>query len=159
MPAWLAQELVSPAPQMASHACRRWSPRAKRLARVAAAIVLLTVYWVLLRLRPTAVLKNARAAAPLPPYRQPDQSDTVSSPLTEVVSAVNRAAAVHPLRPGCLERALTGRMLLSWSGTEAHVVIGIAKRSATLDAHAWIEVGEDANDDRKAMFTRLLHLP
>lgn len=122
-----------------------------RLVRILQALVLLTVYWVRVRVRPQALLRRATSPSPAPSPAAP-QSPAL---LREITSAVDRAADLHPCRPRCLERALTIRALLVRLGADARVVIGVARPGARLDAHAWVEVGGGAIDGSRSSFTAL----
>jgi hypothetical protein len=126
-----------------------------RSLHVGLAFALLTYYWVTLRIRPRAVLSSAVSsthrtrAATAPPY---------GSRIRQILSAVERAAQLHPLGPRCLEHALTSRALLARYGERARVVIGVHKTGDALTAHAWIEVGGYSNDASRPAFVELTHL-
>jgi hypothetical protein len=128
---------------------------ATRGARVSAAFVLVTYYWLRLRLWPRAILKGAVAAggddgaSPIP---------TAESHVYQIISAVDRAADLHPLRPQCLERALACAALLRRRHDDVRVVVGVSRIGASLDAHAWVEVGRQVNDAPRSTFTRLMQL-
>lgn len=128
---------------------------AARAFHVGAAWLLVTYYWIALRVRPRTVLRGAvpspQSSGPLVP---PDASH-----INEILSAVERAAALHPLSPRCLEQALASRVLLARRGTDVRVVIGVAKTSEALAAHAWVEVNGYANDASRQEFVELTRLP
>lgn len=107
-----------------------------RIVLIGGALLLLTVYWMLLRIHPRSVLRRASAARP--DRESPDQAADASL-IRAVVSAVDRAAHLHPLTPRCLERALAARALVKCRGGEARVVVGVCRKGVHLDAHAWIE--------------------
>jgi hypothetical protein len=128
---------------------------ATRAAYVGLAFALITCYWVLLRTRPQALLRDAKpshGAEPTPP------SDVTPAILTAVVSAVERAAELHPLRTHCLERALASRALLNVQGERARVVVGVSLDGRQLMAHAWVELDAQTNDASQANFVRLTRL-
>jgi hypothetical protein len=124
-----------------------------RTARIGVAFVLLTFYWVLLRTRPAVVLRRAR--------RGVGAALTLSTNhplLNTLLSAVARAASLHPLRPRCLEQALTASWLLRWAGEDAQVVIGVRQVNGTMDAHAWVDAAGAVNDEMRAAFTEVVQL-
>ena len=129
-------------------------PPALRAVHVAAASVLLTYYWLVVRFGPRSVLRRAqRTSHPggaMPSTRALARHDTI-------LSAVQRAADLHPLRPRCLEQALASRTMLRWCGDRARVVIGVST-GAQFSAHAWVEVGDYANDASRPDFVELIHL-
>lgn len=127
--------------------------RIVRVARIGLAWIALTNYWVLVRICPRIVLGAARQGA-----CQPRSSASQLAAMRDVVSAVDRAASLHPLRPFCLERALTCRWLLALHGHDARVAIGVTKRRTMVEAHAWVEIGSFSNDAARAEFTTLTHL-
>jgi hypothetical protein len=57
-----------------------------------------------------------------------------------LAAIVNRVARVHPLRPRCLERALTTSSLATSCGYRGAVCIGTARTGGQLAAHAWAVV-------------------
>jgi hypothetical protein len=129
---------------------------ATRAFHVVWAFVLLSYYWIALRARPRAVLANAVPsthtrvhAAALPPS---------GSRMQQIVSAVARAASLHPLGPRCFEQALASRKMLACYGETARVVLGVNKTGDTFAAHAWVEVGGYTNDAARPEFAELTHL-
>lgn len=116
---------------------------------------MLTAYWVILRASPGRLLGTAASAASWPAA---DATCGVDELLQATISAVDRAAELHPLRPRCLERAFACRWLLARHGQQAHVVVGVARRDGTLDAHAWVELQGRTNDAARPSFTTLTYL-
>ena len=138
-----------------AHGRSSFSAIALRVRRVGAAWLLLTFYWIVLRVRPRTVLRTA-VSSPLTrgPLIRADASH-----INDILSAVERAAALHPMHPHCLEQALASRALLARSGEDVRVVIGVSKTSGALAAHAWIEVNGYTNDASRPRFVELTHLP
>jgi hypothetical protein len=123
-----------------------------RVLWIAPALVLLTYYDCLLHFLPQTLLRRAtRSTSPTPVA-------VSSGPLNSIVSAVERAASVHPLRPRCLPQALTAATMLRWAGEQPLVVIGVTRNGTTLDAHAWVEVGGQANDASRPAFVPLAEM-
>jgi hypothetical protein len=121
-----------------------------RVTDVCTAMVLLTYYWCVVRLRPRLVLTGGRV--------RNDQSGlpaTGASLLYRIVSAVERASALHPLHPQCLEQALAARTMLTMRGERARVVIGVAQVHQQLAAHAWVQVGDVTNDAARPSYSEL----
>ena len=125
-----------------------------RGVQVGFALVLLTIYWSLVRLRPNAVTRRAR---PWKARRQSCQS-CPESLIRVITSSVDRAAELQPLRVGCLEKALTTRRLLTWCGEPASVALGIRRDGDALDAHAWVEVGDHSVDASRPQFRSFAQL-
>lgn len=134
----------------------RVAARSARVLAIGAAFALMSAYWVLLRWRPRAVMGGARLIV-----GQPERSKqpAANARMREVVSAVDRAAELHPLRPRCLERALASRAMLHWRGEPATVAVGVTRVGDMLDAHAWVEVRHATLDASRPAFTTLIHLP
>jgi hypothetical protein len=128
---------------------------AVRARYVGVALGLLTYYWALVRISPERVLRDARRATP--PRHVPSVAHLDAS-TNSIISAVNRASAIHPARPQCLERALTTRRLLANAGTSSRVVVGVARSQTACVAHAWIEVHGQHNDAARDSFARLVEL-
>jgi hypothetical protein len=126
-----------------------------RGVHVAAAFVLLTYYWLVVRLWPRRVLRRVRGGRAA---RVPGADATPRARLNAVLSAVARASDLHPLRPRCLEQALTAHAILAAWGEPAVVVIGI-RTTSEFAAHAWVEVGPLTNDAARPAFVELTHLP
>ncbi|HKI01248.1 MAG TPA: lasso peptide biosynthesis B2 protein [Thermoanaerobaculia bacterium] len=108
-------------------------------AFVRAWIVLLAADWGL-RLLPFARLERLLA----PALREKREEKAVA----RLVWATAAAARHHLYPMRCLPRALCLRWLLGRHGIEADLRIGVARREALLDAHAWVErqgrpLGED----------------
>jgi len=73
----------------------------------------------------------------------------------QLFSAVARR---FPLRLTCLERSTALCWLLRWRGVDAAVHLGVRKDLQSLDAHAWVQVGElviNDSDDITERYTRL----
>lgn len=89
----------------------------------------------------TRLVPRAGAArprhAPLPPAR-----------IAELLDIARRHS---PVRPSCLKEALVLARLLHAEGVAATVRIGVARRDAALDAHAWVEhPGQEPGGPRDA---------
>ena len=55
---------------------------------------------------------------------------------------IERAAAMTPLRPKCLVRAVALRRLLERNGLTGSVLrVGVRRNGATIEAHAWVTFG------------------
>ncbi|MDZ4768487.1 MAG: lasso peptide biosynthesis B2 protein [Chloroflexota bacterium] len=54
---------------------------------------------------------------------------------------VNAAARLSPYKANCLKRALVLWWLLRRRGIASDIRIGVRKGAATLEAHAWVEIG------------------
>jgi hypothetical protein len=132
---------------------RRARRRAVRAAQVAGAYVLLTAFWIDLRLRPGRALRHSSSRT----RRTIDPPQ--ASRIHEIVSAVERAASLHPLPLRCLEQALTARVMLQWLGEQAGVVLGVQRRDAALDAHAWVEVADMSVDAARDRFVKIMQAP
>jgi hypothetical protein len=70
---------------------------------------------------------------------------TLAPPTTvgigEITAAVERSGRVVPYS-NCLSQALTAHVLLTASGAEARIRIGVARgRDERVTAHAWVESG------------------
>ena len=78
---------------------------------------------------PSAVERLAKSAA----------RDPVSVSLLS--RAVTRGLRIGPWRPRCLQRSLVLFRLLRAQGDGAELVIGLAERPTSHDAHAWVELG------------------
>jgi len=71
----------------------------------------------------------------------------------KIIWAVSAIGRYLPLRPSCLEQALTARLLLCREGYHSIVRIGIAAGNDRFQAHAWLEhngkivVGNKAVED------------
>ena len=131
--------------------------RITRVAHVGSAYALLAVYWGGVRLWPRWVVRQAVQAS----GRSDDTNDSAvenTSQLRRITSAVERAAALHPLDVGCLEKALAARLMLAIYGEPATVVVGIRKTSGALDAHAWVEVRHCAVDADRRRFADFMQL-
>lgn len=123
--------------------------------RVGVGFALLTYYWVVLRTWPRSVLRHAsRGTCTV--------GTATSGPnrarFTQILSAVERAAELHPFRPRCLEQALASRALLVRAGDPARVVIGVRRFDDDLAAHAWVEVGGYSDDGSRPGFVELTQL-
>lgn len=127
--------------------------RLTRVADVCTAFALLTYYWCVARVRPHAPLKGARAA-----HDSARSTTRDSSHLHRIVSAVERASALHPLHPRCLEQALAAKTMLALRGERATVVIGVNRSGEPFSAHAWVQVGELSIDASRPSFSELTHL-
>jgi hypothetical protein len=68
----------------------------------------------------------------------PTTSDPLSVSLLS--RAVTRGLRVGPWRPRCLQRSLVLFRLLRAQGDAAELVIGLAERPTSHDAHAWVEM-------------------
>src|SRR5687768_2063435 len=95
-----------------------------RVMRVGVGFALLTYYWVVLRTWPRSVLRRAShgTCAVGTATSRPNRAR-----FTQILSAVERAAELHPFRPRCLEQALASRALLVRAGEPARVVIGVRR--------------------------------
>lgn len=135
-------------------------PRAlvARALAVAAGLVLLTGYHLLLRLSPRRVLARALRTRDADRAR-PSGPQRADGRVRVVLSAVDRAADVHPCRPQCLERALACRRLLRWMGVPAVLVLGVRRHGGGVEAHAWVEIESRSLDARGGDFTPLTFLP
>ena len=123
-----------------------------RVLWIAPALVLLTYYDCLLHFRPRTLLRRAiRSTSPAP-------TAAPSGRLNSIVSAVERAVSLHPLRPRCLTQALTAAAMLRWAGEQPRVVIGVTRNGTTLNAHAWVEVAGQADDASRPAFVPLTEL-
>jgi hypothetical protein len=74
---------------------------------------------------------------------------------TQLFSAVARR---FPLPLKCLGRSLALCWLLRWRGVDAALHIGVRKNDQSLDAHAWVQVGElviNDSEDITERYTRL----
>jgi hypothetical protein len=126
----------------------RPSAIAAQLRVAISAALLLTKYcWLVRRGRSPAEL--ARAVARGSPRRL---SPAITS--MRVVGIVSRVAAIHPLRPACLEQALTSCHLMTSAGRTAAVRLGVARPNGTLNAHAWVDA-PDIPASPNASFTPL----
>ncbi|HYG98831.1 MAG TPA: lasso peptide biosynthesis B2 protein [Terriglobales bacterium] len=65
-------------------------------------------------------------------------SRRTDSTIKAVVQAIDRASRAV-VRPTCLVRALVAESLLRRNGHDAILQIGLARRGAGLDGHAWVE--------------------
>ena len=126
-----------------------------RLALIAGAMAGLTIYRIVLHVRAPSVLRNAEPSTDAGPDVA---ANPPSSRLNFITSAVERAAGLCPFETGCLERALTIRMLLWWAGESGHVVVGVRRPGDLLEAHAWVEVDRHAVDGARARFRKLAQL-
>lgn len=113
----------------------------------------LCVFWILVRTRDVRALeariragsREARpAAARIAPAR--------------LVGIVRRVARVHPLRPRCLEQALTAALLADRAGLSTSVRIGVRRGPSGVDAHAWVVISGVIMDPSASGFTPLLSL-
>ncbi len=68
--------------------------------------------------------------------------------------AIGRAAAHHLWPMTCLPRALALQRMLARRGIPAALRIGVRKESATIAAHAWIEVSGEAIGEPEAIEAR-----
>lgn len=138
----------------------RRDPRAlaARAVAIVAGLVLLTGYHLLLRLAPRRVLARARRTPGVDRVRRYG-APRAEGCLRAVLSAVDRAASLHPCRPQCLERALASQRLLRSMGVPAVLVLGVRRRGGGVEAHAWVEVESRSLDARGDGFTPLTFLP
>lgn len=138
----------------------RREPRAliARALAVAAGLVLLTGYHLLLRLTPRRVLGRARRTPGVDRVRV-SGSRRDEGCVRAVLSAVDRAADLHPCKPQCLERALASRRLLRWMGVPAVLVLGVRRNGSGVEAHAWVDIDSRSLDARGRDFTPLTFLP
>jgi hypothetical protein len=131
-----------------------------------------------LLMRATVALAIARVAIALVPFRviartlglrlvgvPPPNDVPCPDPARRVGWAVCTAAANVPWRSTCLIQALAGSMMLTRSGIESTLSVGVAKDGlAPTDviAHAWLRCGEavltgDTEDDRFAELATFAH--
>lgn len=76
---------------------------------------------------------------PVPPA--PAQAHAHAAPRAEALArAIHRAAHYGLTRPACLVRAIALRRMLTSSGFDAVVRVGVRQRNGRLDAHAWVEL-------------------
>lgn len=73
--------------------------------------------------------------------RSPRATGQGPAALPHLARSIDRAARFVP-QATCLVRALAGARLFAAAGQQASVVIGVRRRSGTLEAHAWLAVGE-----------------
>ena len=65
-----------------------------------------------------------------------------------VAEAVDGGLAVVPLAPTCLRRSMTLLRELERRGLEGTLHIGVRRGPAAVEAHAWVQVGDEVvNDD------------
>jgi hypothetical protein len=111
-----------------------------------------------LLLHATFVLAIARVAVAVVPFRViartlrlrhvgvPPPSDAACPPAARRTGwAIRTAAANTPWRSTCLMQALAGSMMLTRSGIESTLSLGVAKNAHAPDdliAHAWLRCGE-----------------
>lgn len=88
-----------------------------------------------LRLRPGPLLRQGTGGANAAPALL-----TAAAAADHLRRLVDMAAAVHPLRPTCLRRALTLQWLLRRQGIAADLRIGARLGADGLAAHAWLEL-------------------
>jgi hypothetical protein len=79
----------------------------------------------------------SRHSVPSAPTRTPVRA----APRAEALArAIHRAAHYGLTRPGCLVRSIALKRLLSSSGFDAVVRVGVRQRNGSFDAHAWVEL-------------------
>jgi hypothetical protein len=78
--------------------------------------------------------------------------------LSTVTSAVERAAAFHPLRIVCLEKALATRFILALFRERSRVILGVCRSGDSIDAHAWVEVQHQSVDAARVRFINFVQL-
>ncbi len=121
------------------------SPRALRLAATGGVVVLVRLLLWATRLARTRAVLDRLATLRLPVVPEPPPS---------TVARVSRVARWVP-GASCLTRALSARLLLAWSGTEAVVCFGARRDRGRLVAHAWVEVAGEALDPSASDYQRL----
>ena len=121
---------------------------ARDLCTAIAAAWQLTRFWALVRWRPVPAVERA-LQPPGTPHAVPRMT------LPRLSAIVSRVAAMHPLRPKCLERALTISALASRDGRRAHVCIGAARDGRAMRAHAWAVVDDTTIDPLAAHYRQL----
>lgn len=121
---------------------------ARDLLTAIAAAWHLARFWVLVRCRSIAHLQRALGSS-----GRADRARQL--PLPRLTAIVSRVAAMHPLRPKCLERALTISALAGRDGRRAHVCLGARKDGGALRAHAWAVVDGTTIDPLAAHYRQL----
>ena len=112
-------------------------PRDERQLAVRAAVLGMAAA-LLVRFIPWPASSRAVARLHRLLFRGGPNSESISLP--RAASIIERAAGDLPLAT-CLSLSLTGQALLADLGYEPTLRVGIRQGGATLDAHAWLEVG------------------
>lgn len=126
------------------------------LAMACRAACTLTLFCVLVRTRDVRSLESRIRAGGR--HGSPDPGVAPS----RLVGIVRRVARIHPLRPQCLEQALTAALLAERAGFSTSVHIGVRRvpnlGTRELEGHAWVVISGVTMDRAAADFTTIASL-
>jgi len=127
------------------------TPRARRRAYLREAAVMLVAARLAVRFLPPA---RVFAWAERPPRHR---RRFVTDEIHWVSWAVDTLGARPWTRALCLPRALAAHAMLRRRGIASRLCLGVKRSRGALDAHAWVEIGDDriVGDGEAGDFTRL----
>lgn len=110
--------------------------------------VLARAWWCLLVVDVALRIVSVTRLVPRAGAARPRHAPLSPARVAELLEIARRHS---PVRPSCLTEALVLARLLHAEGVAATVRIGVARRDAALDAHAWVEhPGQEPGGPRDA---------
>ena len=113
------------------------TPRARRRAYLREAAIMLIAARLAVRFLPPA---RIFAWADRPPRRRRRFATDEIHWVSWAIDALGERPWTHAL---CLPRALAAHAMLRRRGIASRLCLGVKRSSGALDAHAWVEIGDD----------------